>query len=448
MTKPKSIAPATREAVDTARSGDQQAPPAQSAVQLKASLRGHDYATQVQMLAPEAPSGRDVHAAAAEGISGGGGALPHKEKIQQSVGGYDISNVQAHTDGAAAGGAAAMGADAYATGNHVVLGKGGDTLHTVAHEVAHVVQQRAGVALSGGVGKSGDVYEKHADAVGDAVVAGKSAEGLLGEMAGSAAGVKASRNIQMKPDPRKTVAPAESGTAKDAKDGIGPAAARKALPMPAQDSTGEMNRGFDALAKPGMKEADAPNEINLPRAVRKGMQDSWDRSLPGDDSQEQGGNAVRDKNGFYEWRPGPKGESSHFTPAYQDFGANQELVGIGHTHPYSEVEGGYTDMSFSGGDLSALIWQTQPVSLVQSGETLFVVARTAEFNKHLEGMDHLDKDDFAIEIEGTWDEEYQAKESEGQVAAAESATRVTCAKYHLVYYRGQGGKLTKSENPR
>jgi len=105
-------------------------------------------------------------------------------------------------------------------------------------------------------------------------------------------------------------------------------------------------------------------------------------------------------------------------------------------------------MSFSGGDLSALIWQTQPVSLVQSGETLFVVARTAEFNKHLEGMDHLDKDDFAIEIEGTWDEEYQAKESEGQVAAAESATRVTCAKYHLVYYRGQGGKLTKSENPR
>jgi len=159
-------------------------------LQLKAALRGHDYATQVQMLTPDdrrhggGSGGGDFHAAAARGVSGSGGALPHKEKIQQSFGGYDISNVTAHTDSAAAQGASAMGADAYATGDHVVLGKGGGDLHTEAHEAAHVVQQRAGVSLSGGVGKSGDAYEQNANAVADAVVAGQSAERLLGEVAG------------------------------------------------------------------------------------------------------------------------------------------------------------------------------------------------------------------------------------------------------------------------
>ncbi len=52
-----------------------------------------------------------------------------------------------------------MGADAYATGNHVVLGNEAD-LFTVAHEAAHVVQQRSGVHLKGGVGEDGDPYER------------------------------------------------------------------------------------------------------------------------------------------------------------------------------------------------------------------------------------------------------------------------------------------------
>jgi len=52
---------------------------------------------------------RDVHAAAHHGMSGSAGRLPHAATIQASFGGYDISNVQAHTDVAAASGAAAMG---------------------------------------------------------------------------------------------------------------------------------------------------------------------------------------------------------------------------------------------------------------------------------------------------------------------------------------------------
>ena len=55
-------------------------------------------------------------------------------------------------------------------------------------ESVHVIQHRAGVQLSGGVGKAGDAYERHADSVADRVVQGKSAEGLLSQMTGPAAG--------------------------------------------------------------------------------------------------------------------------------------------------------------------------------------------------------------------------------------------------------------------
>lgn len=159
-------------------------------VQMKAALAGKDFATQAAMLAPNVQAKGNaegqVHAAAAQGIASGGGAMPHMSAIQQAFGRHDVSAVQAHVGGAAKQASQAMGAEAYASGNHVAFGDSPD-LHTAAHEAAHVVQQRAGVSLSGGVGKAGDGYERHADAVAGAVVQGKSAEGLLDEMAGGGA---------------------------------------------------------------------------------------------------------------------------------------------------------------------------------------------------------------------------------------------------------------------
>ena len=65
---------------------------------------------------------------------------------------------------------------------------GTPSLHTAAHEAAHVVQQARGVQLDGGVGQVGDRYEANADAVADLVVRGESAEALLDEVAGSGGG--------------------------------------------------------------------------------------------------------------------------------------------------------------------------------------------------------------------------------------------------------------------
>ena len=97
---------------------------------------------------------KSIHELAAQGIQGSGGALPHLDTIQNSFGRHDVSGVQAHTDSAAQSASEAMGAQAYASGNSVAFG-GTPSLHTAAHEAAHIVQQRGGVSLDGGVGKAG-----------------------------------------------------------------------------------------------------------------------------------------------------------------------------------------------------------------------------------------------------------------------------------------------------
>jgi hypothetical protein len=124
-----------------------------------------------------------VHAAASQGVATPAARLPFSDTLQRAFGRHDVSSIQAHTSPEAIASAQVMGADAYATGDHVVLGRGAD-LHTVAHEAAHVVQQRGGVQLKGGVGAVGDRYERHADAVADRVVASESADDLLDDSAG------------------------------------------------------------------------------------------------------------------------------------------------------------------------------------------------------------------------------------------------------------------------
>ncbi|WP_224245074.1 eCIS core domain-containing protein [Hyalangium gracile] len=110
-------------------------------------------------------------------------ALPYAEQLQKAFGRHDLRSVRAHVGGTAAESAVEMNAQAYTQGNHVVFA-GRPSLHTAAHEAAHVVQQRAGVRLAGGVGAEGDAYERHADAVAERVVAGLSVESLLDPFAG------------------------------------------------------------------------------------------------------------------------------------------------------------------------------------------------------------------------------------------------------------------------
>jgi hypothetical protein len=149
------------------------------------SLFGRPHAVVQRRGSTAGTNDADVHQAAAAGLQGPAQRLPHADRIQQSFGPHDISHIEAHVAGPAAEAATHMGATAYATGNAVAFHSAPD-LHTAAHEAAHVVQQRRPLALKGGVGQVGDHHERHADAVADAVVAGRSAAPLLDEVAAAA----------------------------------------------------------------------------------------------------------------------------------------------------------------------------------------------------------------------------------------------------------------------
>jgi hypothetical protein len=150
----------------------------QRKAQGEAALDGASPAETAGSVGAEGDDGA-VHRVAAAGVSGTGGRLPHLERIQNAFGpDHDVSGINAHASGAAGEAAAQIGARAYATGNNVAF-VGEPDAHTAAHEAAHVVQQRGGLQLPGGVGAAGDAHEVHADAVADRVVRGESAAELL-----------------------------------------------------------------------------------------------------------------------------------------------------------------------------------------------------------------------------------------------------------------------------
>ncbi len=170
-----------------------------------ASTFGHQ-SVQMKSLSDQEQDKDAIHEEAEKGVKGSGSALPHAERIQEAFGDHDISGTEAHVGGQAAKASEAIGASAYASGNKIAFKESPD-LHTAAHEAAHIIQQRAGVSLEGGVGQTGDAYEQHADAVADAVVQGKSAKSLLdAAVTNSSLGksLQAKGNVQKKADQNDT----------------------------------------------------------------------------------------------------------------------------------------------------------------------------------------------------------------------------------------------------
>ncbi|HTM19394.1 MAG TPA: DUF4157 domain-containing protein, partial [Kofleriaceae bacterium] len=131
-------------------------------------------------------SAEEIRARAAAGVAGAGSPLPFGYLIQESFGRHDVSAIRTTTDATAKAASESIGASAYAHGEQIAF-TAAPSLHTAAHEAAHVIQQRAGVSLDGGVGQAGDRYERAADAVADRVVAGQSAEDLLDGFEGTGA---------------------------------------------------------------------------------------------------------------------------------------------------------------------------------------------------------------------------------------------------------------------
>jgi len=145
------------------------------------------------------------------------GGLGNAERVQRAFGHHDISSISVVHSAADAD---AFGAAAMAEGESITLGTASD-LRTFAHEAAHVIQQRAGVSLQGGVGSEGDRYERNADAVADLVVQGRSAESLLDQFTGGRAlGKTAAPGQGVQRKKKKTVSGNAMARIKHAEAGI------------------------------------------------------------------------------------------------------------------------------------------------------------------------------------------------------------------------------------
>ncbi|MFM9446790.1 DUF4157 domain-containing protein [Streptomyces acidiscabies] len=160
-------------------------PPPLTAGTLRAAQRGAGNAAVAAMIArrvrpaadQEQPEQRDpgVHkvlASAGRPLSG-----PVRKDMEARFN-TDFSDVRLHTGPAAAGSADAIGARAYTSGSHVVLGAGGGDRHTLAHELTHVVQQRSGPVAGTDQGNGlhmsdpSDRFEREAETNAHRVLAG------------------------------------------------------------------------------------------------------------------------------------------------------------------------------------------------------------------------------------------------------------------------------------
>ncbi|WP_320781478.1 DUF4157 domain-containing protein [Streptomyces sp. CRN 30] len=157
-------------------------PPPLTADVLRAVQRGAGNAAATGMIARRArpapaPQQSDTGVQDVLRSSGRPLAGPVRQDMESRFG-TDFSDVRLHTGAAAARSARAIGARAYTSGSHVVIGDGGGDQHTLAHELTHVVQQRngpvSGAATGHGFAMSdpGDRFERAAEANAHRVMSG------------------------------------------------------------------------------------------------------------------------------------------------------------------------------------------------------------------------------------------------------------------------------------
>ncbi len=143
--------------------------------------------------------------------SGGGSTLPAQTRAgMEAHFGADFSGVRVHTGESAAASARSVQAQAYTVGDDVVLGSGIDPTsasgqRTLAHELTHVVQQRAGdvdgTPAGGGISVSdpSDRFEQEAERVADHVTSGPT--DATTAVSGAAVGVQREGEIdEQKPE--------------------------------------------------------------------------------------------------------------------------------------------------------------------------------------------------------------------------------------------------------
>ncbi|MER8017965.1 DUF4157 domain-containing protein [Streptomyces griseoluteus] len=171
----RSRGPAVRPAV---------AVPARAPASLRALQRSVGNATVARMLSPRDEEATDPSVQRRSSVhdvlrSAGRPLEPGvRAEMEGRFGGADFADVRVHKDPAAQRSAAEIGARAYTSGRHIVIGENGADKHTLAHELTHVVQQRSGPVAGTDTGQGlrlsdpSDRFEREAEANAHRVMSG------------------------------------------------------------------------------------------------------------------------------------------------------------------------------------------------------------------------------------------------------------------------------------
>ena len=213
----------TADSVDVARAvADPGNASASSVLELQ-RLAGN--ATVSRMLAPAEEEATEERSPVLDVVGSGGGSPLDAGLRTEMEGrlGADFSDVKVHTDSNASNSARSVQANAYTVGSDIVFGAGQfapeseSGKQTIAHELTHVVQQRAGPVagtdVGGGIKLShpSDEFETAADSTARAALSGPAPAPMSG--GGGGGGATAQRETPATATPEEDELPEEGATA-------------------------------------------------------------------------------------------------------------------------------------------------------------------------------------------------------------------------------------------
>lgn len=242
----------------------------------------------------------------------------------------------------------------------------------------------------------------------------------------------------------------ETTTPKDheAEPRSAPVTAKSPTTDPARAKTIDRQKtaAWDQIATATPDERATPTEIRLPPNIVEALEQAWRDTLKTTTESEQGGNLVRGAGGGYDVRRRANDNARMFDQDDKDVGHFQTLVGQVHTHPYRDEKDQVPEQfaSFSDGDFDSLMRSDAHLSLLRSGPYTFVLAKTKQFNALVSATgDEEDKlQALAKRMTATYDKAVDSVKGRFS-EKIEAGVMAVCEQFHLVYYEGQGGDLTR-----
>ncbi len=236
-----------------------------------------------------------------------------------------------------------------------------------------------------------------------------------------------------KQDGIATLAPARAPTEK-----------RVAEAEPPRPKRLKNDQNWTSLTRGAMPERWAPNTVQLPDDVVRGLDDAHKRTVA--DGNEHGGNVVR-RGENYSARDTGSWNHNSFDVDEKNVGRGNTFVGSYHTHPDTK-DPGDQNTTFSESDLENLVGDSRRVSLLRSSQDTHLLAKTKEFDAMVAKAE--DPDELGAQMRAAYNATYAkalGPKKDNHAAAMEAATQATAKQFHLLYYSGQGANLKRAGGP-